>query len=113
MDHEDDHTSDTDPGIPTNEDSGYSTYDSTNLDGSSFDSSEVDMVMKNGQRIKFSFGFNFNFELLPGLPTAGSGLCGWKNVKASNSAFYAIKDSASNPEEAMSLYSELTDSMYE
>jgi hypothetical protein len=71
------------------------------------------MVMKNGQRIKFSFGFNFNFELLPGLPTAGSGLCGWKNVKASNSAFYAIKDSASNPEEAMSIYSELTDSMYE
>ena len=69
------------------------------------------MVFRNGQRARFSFGFNFEFELLPGMPSSG-GMCNWKNIKASNSAFYTAKDEMANPELAMDLWNTLTNSMY-
>ena len=68
----------------------FSVIDPTNLHGQNFKSKEVDMVFRNGQRARFSFGFNFEFELLPGMPSSG-GMCNWKNIKASNSAFYTAK----------------------
>lgn len=84
------------------------------MHGQNFNSKEVDMVFRNGQRARFSFGFNFEFELLPGLPrqSNGGGMCSWKHIKSSNAAFYTHKDATSNPEQAMAIWTELTESMY-
>lgn len=90
----------------------YTDIDPSNMHGQNFKSKEVDMVFRNGQRARFSFGFSFEFELLPGMPMNGGGMCAWKSIKASNSAFYMHKDSTSNPELAMNLWNTLTESMY-
>jgi hypothetical protein len=90
----------------------YAEIDTSNMHGQNFKSKEVDMVFKNGQRARFKFGFSFEFELLPGMPMNGGGMCAWKNIKASNAAFYTHKDSTTNPELAMDLWNALTDSMY-
>ena len=86
----------------------------TDLQGHSYNSKEMDMVMTNGQRARFRFGFNFEFELLPGLPLAGAtggagGMCPFKGIKTANAAFYAQYP---DNKDANALFNELTESMY-
>ena len=91
----------------------YGHSDSTNMHGQNFKSQEVDMVFRNGNAMRFSFAFSFEFELMPGMPMTGhGGMCSWKNIKASNSAFYLVKDETTNPALAMDLWNLLTESLY-
>lgn len=84
----------------------------SDMQGQSFKSKEMDMVISNGQRARFRFGFNFEFELMPGLPMAGhggNGQCPYKGIKAANGAFYAqYPDNAA----ANDIFNQLTESMY-
>ena len=47
------------------------------LTGKNFNSDEVDVVFQNGQGFRFSFGFQLEFEFLPGLPR-GNNICSYK-----------------------------------
>ena len=99
-----------DEGIKRKRRNAYG-HDAKDMQGQSYKSKEMDMVIGNGQRARFRFGFNFEFELLPGLPMAGAsgGSCSFKGIKGANAAFYAQYP---DNDAANSIFAKLTESMY-